>query len=491
MSDLKDRAPDLHGAPSARIAAANRPARDRRPGFSDLVIACSLLFAACAHPPTTTAERPVQRAEIWVDAFSQPGGDGTREKPLKALPLQLPVADVHVRSGLYAGPFVVPEGARVEGHGEVVLTAEGTATTVTATSATLRGLTIQGGAVGLAARDVTLEQVTFSGQRTTAAQIGQALTARGLRVQASVEGVNGFVAKDAKVELHDARFTGGFGRALDVSGGELRLTGAHFEGAKYALRALDAVSTLEAVDAAGGSSTALLFAGGAVNAKGVEVHGYEYGVQLSRGVTANWSDVSLRAAAQACMSTVQATRLTLERAHFSRCGPGGALAMLDSTSTVRELTVKDSAELGVFVRKGGSTLVKLEVQGVRGGDALHVRDAAVRLDDVVLRDTSGAGMHVGAVATVTGTGVQIERADGSALFVERGSSLTLESLLVRGGRGPAVLVPDAATVTLGTLSVSGGDEQPIYAECDRGARVEVKRLESTLEQLPSRCVTTR
>jgi hypothetical protein len=59
---------------------------------------------------------------------------------------------------------------------------------------------------------------------------------------------------------------------------------------------------------------------------------------------------------------------------------------------------------------------------------------------------------------------------------------------VRGGSGPAVVVPDKARVKVKTLSVAGGNEMPVYAECTAGAEVTVDRLESTLKQLPSRCV---
>ncbi len=490
MSDLKTQTPDLSGSPSSRIGAANRPVRDRRRRVSDLVIACFALFAACARPPPVTTDAvSVHLPEIWVDAFSQPGGDGRRETPLKALPSPLPPAAFHLRSGIYEGPFELLPGASLEGHGEVVLTSDA-ATTLTATGATLRNVTIQGGATGLAARDVTLERVTFSGQRQLALRVDGTLTARGLHAQASLEGVDGLVGKAARVDVSNARFQGGFRRGVDVSGGELRLSGVHFEGAKTAVRALDTRSTIDGVDAAGGSAAALFVAGGSLHAKGVDVHGYEFGVQLAREVDAQLSDVSVRGSSQSCISA-EKTKLVLERARLTRCGPGGALALLDSVTTAAELMVRESRELGLFVRKGEATLSRLDVQGVEKGDALHVRDATVRLTDSMLSDCEGSGLFVSAAARVTGNGLQVERAAQSAVFVERGSSLELGALLVRGGAGPAVLVPDAATVKLGSLSVSGGREQPVYAECSLGARVEVKRLESTIEQLPSRCVTTR
>lgn len=484
MSDLRDQISDQAAAPTSRITAANRPLRDRGHRFCDLLVLSSALLFTCARPPSTTAASSVQRPEIWVDAFSQPGGDGTKEKPLKALPLQLANVDVHLRAGLYAGPIALGDGTRLEGHGEVVLVGD-----VTAHRAALVNVTIQGGA--LRGGGLTLGKVTFSGQRTLALELDGPLAAREVRFHASVEGVAGIVAKDTRVELVDATFRGGFVRAIDVSGGQLALTRVTFEGAKTGVRALDGASSLSEIEATGGSATGLVFAGGSVVGKGIDIRGYEFGVQLSRGVASKWTGVTVRGSAEVCFSAVQQAKVELTTARFERCGRGGALSFLDARSTVRDVDVRDGSELGVFVRQGSASFTKLDVRGIRGGDALHVRDAIVHLEASSFSDVDGSGLYVSAAANVTGTGVQVERAAQAAVFVERGSSLTLEQLLVRGGRGAAVVVPDAARVSLGTLSVSGGNEAPVYAECDRGARVEIGRIESTIEQLPSRCVIRR
>lgn len=493
MSDLADRHRDLASPPNTRITAGNRLRRDPRRRVSDLVLAGLLLAAACARPPPTKIDAaPVQRAEIWVDAFSTTGGDGTLQRPLKTLPSPIPPdTTVQVRAGLYAGPFFVPEGAVIAGHGEVVLTSEGRGVTVTATGATLKGLTIQGGATGLEARDVTLEQVRFSGQREAAVRASGAVTLKKCALDATIEGIDGVLARDAQLTLEDVRFTGGFRRGIDVSGGQLQLTGVRFEGAKTSVRALDAVSTLTKLEAGGGSSTALLFAGGSLTATKVDVIGHEYGLQLTRGIVATVRDFTSAGALQAGLSSEQQTRLTLDRARIARSGPSGGLMLLDSVSDVRNLTVSGGRDLGVLVRKGEATLARVDVSGIDGGDALHVRDAMVTVTDAIARDCGGSGLFVSAAARVTGDGLQVDRAAQSAVLVELGATLKLESLLVRGGGGPAVLVPSAATVQLGTLSVSGGSEQPVYAECEAGARVSVQRLESTVEALPSRCVDVK
>ncbi|MGV3620016.1 MAG: hypothetical protein ACO1OB_04320 [Archangium sp.] len=400
---------------------------------------------------------------------------------MKALPLQLANVDVHVRAGLYSGLSAIDD-ARIEGHGEVVFTND----VISAHRAELQNVTIQGAT--LQGGELTLNKVTFSGQRRLALELDGPLKANGVKFIATIEGVTGIAAKDAKIELTDARFQGGFSRAIDLSGGQLSLRDTKFEGAKTGVRALDTATMLQNVEALGGSASGFVFAGGTVTAKHLEVHGYEFGVQLSRDVEATMEEVTIRGSTESCLSSLQ-SKLSLTDAHFERCSTG--LSLLNSTSTLSRIDVRDSTGFGVLLRQGTSTITKLEVHGVRKGDALHVRDAMVRLDESLFADVDGSGLFVSAVAKVTGGGVQVERASQSALFVERGSTLWLEHLLVRGGRGAAVVVPDAARVSLGTLSVSGGNEAPIYAECDQGARVEVGRIESTVEQLKSRCVIPR
>lgn len=484
MSDLSISTADHAATPTARINAANRPARDRSRAFLDLTFLL-LALAGCVKPPPPA---PPRLEELWVDQFAPPDGDGSKEAPLKTIPAPLPKRALHVRTGVYSGPLELPEGSTFEGHGEVVITGTGDEPTVTATGAVLRHVDIQGGAIGLQARDVGLDGVRFSGQTKTAIVAEGVLRGRKLHFTSTIAGIDGVVAKDAKVSLVEAKFQGGFRRAIDVSGGELRLSGVNFEGAMTAVRALDANAALDTCDASGGSAAAFFFAGGKLRVRGLDVQGYEFSLQLARGVEAKVEDVSARGAAQTCLAFEQST-VELSRARMSRCGVGGAVSSMDTKLTASDLAVRDGRELGVLVHRGEASFIQLDVRGISDGDALQVREGKVSVRDSFFRDVEGSALFVSAGATVRGDALQVERAGKSAFFIERGSNVELGAVLVRGGSGPAVLLPDAATASFESLSVSGGNEQPIYAECDAGAKVTVKRLESTVAPLDSRCVS--
>ncbi|MDP1826310.1 MAG: hypothetical protein Q8L48_23790 [Archangium sp.] len=476
----------------------NRLARDRSLRFSDLAVALFLLVVGCVRVPEPVVREEVHRVEVWVDAFSPAGGDGTPARPLKTVPEPVPMgAVVHLRSGLYAGPFVLGDGARLEGLGEVVLTGEAGQTVVTAANATLDGLSVQGGAIGLeAGPGVVVTRAHFSGQRQRAVVVHGSLTMSEARLEASVEGIDGVsVDRGASLELTSTKFTGGFRRAVLSEGGTLTLRSVSGEGPKTLVHALDATSRLENLRSVLGSGPALFFAGGRLHLVGAELIGHEYSVQLSRGVDATLSNLQARDALEGCLSAI-ASKLSLSASSFTGCGPLGALTLQDSRVQVKDVEITSSRELGIFAKRGTLGLLDVRISKISAdregwlGDALHVRDGVVvtSLGSLTLSDLGGSGLFASAFAEVHLGAVSVERARASALFVERGATVSIRALLVRGGGGPAVVVPDRASVELESLSVSGGNEMPVYAECQAGAQVVLGRLESTVQQLPSLCV---
>lgn len=500
MSDQTQRRRDQRPLPSARISPANRLRPDLRPRVPDLLLALTLATTACVRAPEPRPGPEVHRVEVWVDGFSRPGGDGSRDRPFKTLPQPLPPgALVRLRSGVYAGPFTLAAGARLEGQGEVVLTgADGAPAVVTAADAELDGLSIQGGAVGLeAGANVKATRVRFSGQRQRAVRVRGALWLSDAELVASVEGIDGlWVERGATLELTGARFSGGFRRAVQSEGGTLRLTSVRAQGVKTLVHALDARSTLAGLQASSGSGPALFFAGGRVTLAGAEVLGHEYALQLAREAVAEVSGLRARGSLEACVASTGAT-LSLSRSTLWDCGPGGALSLMHSKTELSGVEVLRARELGVFVREGQLTLRGgLTVRGVSGtdgvlGDALHVREATVRDQGGghFFSELEGSGVFASAFADVQLAQVTVERARSSAFFVERRAQLQLGAALVRGGGGPAIVVPDDASVRVGKLFVAGGNEAPVFAECHGGARVQIDRLETTVPQLPSRCVT--
>lgn len=479
----------------------NRRGRDRRLRFSDLrphLVALCLLVVGCVRVPEPVVGDEVHRVEVWVDAFSPPGGDGTSTRPLKVVP-QLVSAGwvVHLRSGLYPGPVVLGDGARLEGLGEVVLTGEAGQTVVTAANATLEGLSVQGGAIGLeAGPGVVVRRAHFSGQRKQAVVVHGSLTMSQTRLEASVEGIEGVaVDRGASLELDDVKFTGGFRRAVQTEGGTLRLRTVSGEGPKTLVHAIDATSHLENLRSVLGSGPALFFAGGRLQLAGAELIGHEYSVLLARGVDATLSNVKARGALEGCLSAI-ASKLSLSASSFTGCGPIGALTLQESQAQVTDVEITSSRELGIFAKKGTLGLRDVRVSQISAdeagslGDALHVRDGAAvsSLGSLTFSDLGGSGLFASSFSEVRLAAISVERARSSALFVERGATVSIRAALVRGGGGPSVVVPDKASVELESLSVSGGNEMPVYAECRAGATVVLGRLESTVQQLPSLCV---
>ncbi|MFZ5438452.1 MAG: hypothetical protein ACOZQL_00520 [Myxococcota bacterium] len=451
------------------------------------------LAVGCVRPTPPEVAPHVPRPELWVDAFSPAGGDGTAARPLRTLPQELPKGTtVHVRSGVYPGPFRC-DGATVIGHGEVVLTGDTSETTVVARGCGLEALSVQGGQRGvLAEAGTSLTRVRFSGQRRLAAELVGPATLADVTLVASVEGIDGLLVRGRGLAAAGLTFEGGFRRALALQQAEGVVRRVRAEGARTAVHALDSTLELEGVTASAGSGPALFFAGGKTTLRDVAVQGHEYGLQVGRAAELHARGVRVRGTAQACVSAVQAT-VTLEALDLARCGLGAGLELLDSRTTLDGLELDGTPDLGVLVREGAATIRHAHIahvsrSGEALGDAIHVRSCVARIDDARVTDVAGSALFASAGAEVSVGGLEVERAGDVSLFVERASTVKLERVLVRGGGGPALLVPDRARVELGALSVAGGNEAPIYAECAQGAVVLVGRLESTIPQVTSRCV---
>jgi hypothetical protein len=497
MSDLKDHDCDQREAPRSRIRPGNRLGRDLKRRVSDLLAAVfALALTACVRAPDPVRPAEVHRLEVWVDAFSPPDGDGTKERPFKILRNIPAGALVHLRSGLYAGPFVLERGVTLSGVGEVVLTGEAGQAVVTATDATLEGLRIQGGAVGLVVDGhVVATRLGFSGQRERAAKVRSTLTLSEARFEGTIQGIDAVeVARGATLALSKATFTGGFARGIVSEGGRLVLREVSSAAPKSLLRAVDSEVDGEALQATGGSGPALALFGGNASLRDVQVSGHEYALLVGREAKVAVTKLRARSSQVACVAVTGAT-LELSDAVLVDCGPGGAASLLNAHSTLSRVEISAARELGIFVRQGDASLSQVTVSSVSGadgslGDGLHVREAkVVSTGALAFSDLQGSAVFASAFADVQLEQVTIERARSAAFFVERKSGLRVGKALVRGGGGPALVVPDDARADFKELFVAGGTESPVFAECNAGAEVRVERLETTIQQLPARCLS--
>ncbi|MBL8911617.1 MAG: hypothetical protein JNM17_13070, partial [Archangium sp.] len=314
-----------------------------------LAIACVVSACVPAQPVITKPAVETPRPAVWVDSFASTDGDGSSERPFKRFPSTLPArAHVHVKSGVYQGPFSFEGDVIVEGHGEAVLTSDAGQTTVTAKDVELRSLSIQGGGLGLAVLGrVTGTKLHFSGQRERAARVDGELVLSDSRAVASVEGIDGF-AGIGTFRFDGVKLEGGFRRGVWCEGGVLALTKLRTLGVKIPVYAMRATGEVKQLVAESGSGPAMLVSEGSLNVLGMYVRGHEYGLQMSSGAKVSATGLDVSQVEQACVSALR-SELTLSQSEFTVCGGGGAILLLDSKGVLSGLKVHDTRALGVLV----------------------------------------------------------------------------------------------------------------------------------------------
>ncbi len=436
--------------------------------------------------------------ERWVDASALEGGNGEPRSPFKRLNDALaPDALIHLRSGLYAGPWVLPPGIVLVGHGEVVLHSEGETTVVTApASASLEALSIQGGFVGMRAiGPVTLRRVHFSGQRRVALEASDALTLEDSMFDGSVSETFGVqLLKGANARLKKVRFVGAFRRAVDAVGARLDIDDLQTAGPAQGLHLENSQAKVRGLVVAGGSGPGVFVAEGALHLTDSSVNGHEFGLQARKAALTIERFASFRVQL-AGVATVECTG-TLSDLRIEHSGSYGALHLLESVLKVKGLKVKQARETGVFVRRGEVKLEDVTVEQIRaerafgpdhGGDGFQLRDADVEVSNVIVRDADGIGVFASAGAQVELNRFSCERCRVGALVLDLASVVTVKGMISKGGEGPAIAVLDRAVVKLEDADITAV-QVPIWAECEQGARVTVKRMKSNLVLPASGCI---
>lgn len=466
--------------------------------------AAAAIFSACV--PRAAVTEGLAAPVIVVDAFAPPGGDGTTRAPYRTLPEGLAVgARVQLRSGLYRGPFRVPDGVWLEGQGEAVLYVEGMEAIVLEAQGQLRltSLSIQGGAVGLKTRGrARLDRVHFSGHHVEAlkANEGAAVEVADSVFDGLTSNSNGVVLTAAALHLERTKFTGGYGRAVEATGSKVTVNQSSFEGPRTALHAVDSVSAVAHSLARSGAGAAFFASKGSMRLEDVQVEGHEYAVQTGADTTLTVEGFSSKGALVAGLGLVQ-TKATISKLALEASGLGGALQAIESQLELSYATITDARSTAVLVRKGTALLREIEIvrvhaetdgDGTRSlGDGLHLRDATVTLRNITVRDAEGTSVFVSAHARVTIDQFTSARAREGALVVERGSSVDAKDVRSSETVAAAVAVIDGATLRIERLTVVGS-ELPLWAECSEGVTVTVRAMSPAPKAAKhGRCVTIR
>jgi hypothetical protein len=474
-----------------------------------VLIAALLVIAACrapSSPPPPAPEPAARAAEVWVDGARRESGEGTRARPFRTLGEALalrPVPTVHVAPGLYAGPFVLPAGARLVGVGPAtVLLVEGREPVIRAEAqATLEQLTIQGGTWGVeAAAELRLEGVALSGQREGAVRLSAGkLVARAVRFEASVSETVGLALQGpATAEVKESTFTGPWRRGVLVRGAEAMLEGVGFSGAVMALDQEGGRVRLRRVTVEGGRSAGLLVRDGALHVEETVVTGHEYGL-ASHGATLEVRGFTSVRAERAGLGLTRSTG-RLEEVQVRESGSFGALQLIDSDLEVRSFRVDSADAYGIAATKGrlrarDGIITRLRSSEGFTGDGLHLRGVNADIEAVEVRDVPGAGVLAAQGAEVVLRDVTLIQCKQAGLLVENLGRVKAQGLEVRGPGETALAVLRDGEATVDGLTASQLTDSLVWAECEGSTRVRLSRLKTEdrrglsapcIEQLPAR-----
>lgn len=493
MSDQSARPTDQRSPPTAQEQPWFYQNRDRRKGWNDrLLIALLVLATGCVKIPPV--EKPPAPLERWVDEAAAPEGDGGVMAALKGFPPRVSGV-LHVRSGLYRGPFSLDDGAVIVGHGEVVLYLEGEGVVVTSRGRTrLEHVSLQGGAVGLTIADghAALAQVQLSSHRRVGIEVGDAgLSATELQVQGRSGEAVGVEAINADVRLERATFLGALTHGVRAADSRVSIDRLRSEGPATALQVMRGSLEAHEVKAAGGQRAAISLVDTQATVRGVETSGHEYGVLGTKG-SITVTEVLARAPLIAGLAFFKGS-VTLDQVRVHRAGSGGGLQLLDVTSSVGAVTISDAQGTGVLLRQGTATIKGLEVHLVHGdltpsgtllsGDALQVRDATVTLERLEVSEVDGAALAATNFSSVNAKAITVDGAGTAGVVAERRSRVVVEALEARSVRGAAIAVFEEGVLEVGRLTTSAV-ETPAWADCLGGAQVRIGAANSKQDWQP-------
>ncbi|MCA2980552.1 MAG: hypothetical protein INH41_24585 [Myxococcaceae bacterium] len=461
----------------------------------------ALLLAGCARPvtlPTRAVEAPARPREVWVDASAKPGGDGSLERPLAAVPPLDAGVHLRLRSGLYAGPFRFPGGTVVTGHGVAVLYVEGRDTVVTTQGGLVRleRLLVQGGGTGVSVSggELSLEGVKFSGHAVAALDaVGASVEGAKVEVTGGIPGVTGFRVRGGRLELREARLAGPMRAGVEARGAAVQLEAFTSEGPATGAAVVGGALEGATLRLAGGQGAALSVHDAGVTLRDVDVTGHEYALLGDGEVTLD--GLVSRGAQYGGVSLVAGTS-TLRRVKVERAGGMGGVQLLGGRHTLEGVEVSRSGGWGVMVRKAEATIGMLRVASLRGeqapagrilGDGLVVRDARVHVTTLVADDLEGSALFASNEGTATVGSLEARRCGGGAVFLERRSAATVDRLVSRSAAGPSVVVLEAAHLVVRDFSATGGDVS-VWADCADGARVDITRHEPETVLPALRCL---
>ena len=459
-----------------------------------------LLAVGCLRVPAHEGG-PAAPAERWVDAYAREGGDGSRERAYRSLGQALAEGPrplhVHLAAGLYQGPFELEGGVSLEGRGRVVLHAEGGEAAVVRVRgpASLKGLAVQGGAVGVEVAggpdgELRLVEVELSAQRRVAVWArGGRVVAQGSVFRAAVSEVGGLVLEGGRGELSGVSFLGPFRRAVEVKQAQVALEDCRFAGPVTGLHQVGGSAVVRRSTFEGGRGPALFASQGGLEVEEGSVKGHEYALQTGEGAHLRVRKLVSVGAERAALALV-GTRADVEDVLLLDSGSYGGLEVVGGDVVVRRFWIDRPDAYGVLGRGGRLRLEHGVVSRVtdRGGDAgdgVQLRKVTAHVESVWVVEVAGFGLHAAEASVLVVQDAVLDRCAQGGVAAESLARVEGTSLLVSRSPSAAVVVPDEASVRLDTLASEQNALGVVWAECARGAQVELRRVRTDGPAPPS------
>lgn len=445
----------------------------------------------------------VSLKDFFVDASAPSGGDGSEAHPFQRLDQALGPGTRRVRlaTGVYSAGLVL-ESVELLGGTSVVLTAAPPLACLrTQGPVKLKGLQIQGGAIGLRVESgrAELQGVRFSGQRGPAVEVsgGAELVLEASALQAGVSEQHGLrLVPGARATVRDVSFDGPFSRAVSASEPALlRLERVRIQQAVTAFYLEGGEAWLSALEAGGGRGPALYVARGRLHLSGVTLVGHEYGLLTGGSAQVDGMDVRSRNAERAGLAIVS-SKATLSRVTVEEAGTYGGVQLVGSQARFTDLSISGGRSSGLVMRDGRLEVLRARVSGLQSpdsaaGDGMQIRGGEAHLSRLVVERCSGIGLLAAEGARVTLERSEVRGAGVAGLSAETEAHLRATDVTVEGSPGPAVLVLDGGEAQLLRIRARDNQKGALWAECASRAMVQIEDWSGDVRPTRSACVAVR
>ncbi len=448
---------------------------------------------------------PAAGRAFFVDARSvAPAPDGSAPTPFRTVGAALEAARdgdaIEVRPGLYPERLHIEKRVALSGPRAAVLVGEDASAPVVelAAPATLSGLSIQGGAVGVDARaGARLVGLSFSGQRRTAVRsLGARVEVEGgtfsaLFDQSPLIGVD---AQGGEARVRGARFEGPFRFAVRARGARLAVLDATIEGAVGGVACLEGCEgEVRASSLAQGRGTGLFASASRLRAVDCLVSHYEYCALARQGASLELEDMVSAFCENAGVASVESRLVARHLIHVG-AARHGAIEIVGGSARVEEGALIDPGPAGISSRRGevevrGTAVARptSDGDGTFGDGIFAFEPTMLRVEGALIGQTPGAGIVVqGGAAEIRAA--EIRGFGVAGVEAQRGALVAVCGAHIAGGSGPAVSAIEGAKVRVkgGALQGLGG---AAWASCEQGAQVHLAGVRAARLAVPCPCVT--